>query len=123
MPGSTVSRFRPPRPASGKAWPAGSRGVDFCPATGASRPRRWRGNTLHDDRRLTEIRLDRFLRDRIVPAVYPRSIPLALSSWDVPDEPVPALEAMQHEFTPQEHGAAWGRPWSTRWLRLQGHVP
>jgi len=45
---------------------------------------------LHDDRRLTEVRLDRFLRDRIGPAVYPRSVPLTLSSWDAPDEPVPA---------------------------------
>jgi alpha-mannosidase len=78
---------------------------------------------LHDDRRLTEVRLDRFLRDRIAPAVYPRSIDLTLSSWDVPDEPVPALEALQHTFRPQEHGADWGRPWSTKWLRLQGEVP
>jgi len=78
---------------------------------------------LHDDRRITEVRLDRFLRDRIAPAVYPRSLPLTLSSWDAPDEPVPALEALRHEFTPQEHGAAWGRPWSTKWLRLQGEVP
>ena len=78
---------------------------------------------MHDDRRLTEVRLDRFLRDRIAPAVYPRSIALTLSSWDAPDEPVPALEALRHEFTPQEHGAAWGRPWGTKWLRLQGEVP
>ena len=78
---------------------------------------------MHDDRRLTEVRLDRFLRDRIAPAVYPRSTPLMLSSWDAPGEPVPAVEALRHEFTPQEHGAAWGRPWSTKWLRLQGDVP
>ncbi|XAS64690.1 glycoside hydrolase family 38 C-terminal domain-containing protein [Micrococcaceae bacterium Sec5.8] len=78
---------------------------------------------MHDDRRLTEIRLDRFVRERLVPAIYPRSVPLTLSSWDAPGEPVPALEALQQEFTPQEHGAAWGKPWSTRWLRLQGQVP
>ncbi|MCU1531980.1 MAG: alpha-mannosidase [Arthrobacter sp.] len=78
---------------------------------------------MHDDRRLTEVRLDRFLRDRIIPAVYARSVPLSLSSWDVPDEPVPVLEALRQEFRPQEHGAAWGRPWSTKWLRLQGEVP
>ncbi|SKC02946.1 alpha-mannosidase [Arthrobacter sp. 49Tsu3.1M3] len=78
---------------------------------------------MHDDRRLTEVRLDRFLRDRIGPAVYPRSVPLTLSSWDAPDEPVPVLEALRQEFTPQEHGAAWGRPWSTKWLRLRGEVP
>lgn len=78
---------------------------------------------MHDDRRITEVRLARFVRERINPAVYSRTLPLALSSWDVPDEPVPALEAMRQEFQPQEHGAAWGRPWSTKWLRLQGEVP
>lgn len=78
---------------------------------------------MHDDRRLTEVRLDRFLRERITPAVYARSIALSLSSWDAPDEPVPVAEALQQEFHPQEPGAAWGRPWSTKWLRLQGEVP
>ncbi len=78
---------------------------------------------MHDDRRLTEVRLDRFLRERIKPAVYPRSVPLELSSWEVPDEPVPAMEALRQDFTPREHGTAWGRPWSTLWLRLQGQVP
>jgi alpha-mannosidase len=78
---------------------------------------------LHDDRRLTEVRLDRFLRERIIPAVYPRSAPLELSSWEVPDEPVPVMEALQQDFAPQEHGAPWGRPWSTTWFRLQGEVP
>jgi alpha-mannosidase len=78
---------------------------------------------LHDDRRITEVRLDRFLRERITPAIYGRSVPLELSSWDVPDEPVPVLEALRQEFVPQERGAAWGRPWSTKWLRLQGEVP
>ena len=78
---------------------------------------------MHDDRRLTEVRLDRFVRERIIPAVYPRSVPLTLSSWEVPDEPVPVMDALRQQFTPQEHGAAWGRPWSTKWLRLQGQVP
>jgi alpha-mannosidase len=78
---------------------------------------------LHDDRRITEVRLDRFVRERITPAVYARSIPLRLSSWDVPDEPVTVMEALRHDFLPQEHGAAWGKPWGTKWLRLQGDVP
>ena len=78
---------------------------------------------MHDDRRITEVRLERFVRERIVPAVYSRSLPLALSSWDVPDEPVPALEAMRQDFHPQDHGAPWGKPWGTKWLRLQGEVP
>ncbi|MFF1253629.1 alpha-mannosidase [Pseudarthrobacter sp. NPDC058329] len=78
---------------------------------------------MHDDRRITEVRLERFVRERINPAVYSRSLPLTLSSWDVPDEPVPALEAMRQEFQPQEPCAPWGQPWGTKWLRLQGEVP
>ena len=78
---------------------------------------------MHDDRRLTEVRLDRFLRDRISTAIYTRSIQLSLSRWEVPDEPVPVMEALRQDYQPQEHGAAWGRPWSTTWFRLQGEVP
>ena len=78
---------------------------------------------MHDDRRITEVRLDRFMRERVDTAVYTRSVPLNLSSWDVPDEPVSVMEALRQDFTPLEHGAPWGRPWSTKWLRLQGEVP
>ncbi|MET3141869.1 UNVERIFIED_ORG: alpha-mannosidase [Arthrobacter sp. UYEF10] len=78
---------------------------------------------MHDDRRITEVRLDRFVRERIIPAVYARTVPLNLSSWDAPGEPVPALDALRNHFEPQEHGAAWGKPWGTKWLRLQGDVP
>ncbi|GAA2856804.1 alpha-mannosidase [Paenarthrobacter ilicis] len=78
---------------------------------------------MHDDRRITEQRLDRFVRERILPGIYGRAIPLEMSSWDAPGEPVPAAEAMRQLFTPQEHGAAWGSAWSTKWLRLQGEVP
>ncbi|MDR6685559.1 alpha-mannosidase [Arthrobacter sp. 1088] len=78
---------------------------------------------MHDDRRITEQRLDRFVRERLLPAIYGRSVPLQLSSWDAPGEPVPAAEAMRQLFTPQEPGAPWGKPWSTKWLRLQGEVP
>ncbi len=78
---------------------------------------------MHDDRRITEVRLDRFVRERINPAVYARTVPLNLSSWDAPGEPVPVLDALRNHFEPQEHGAAWGKPWGTKWLRLQGDVP
>ncbi|BCW43759.1 glycoside hydrolase family 38 C-terminal domain-containing protein [Arthrobacter sp. StoSoilB5] len=78
---------------------------------------------MHDDRRITEQRLDRFVRERLLPAIYGRSVPLQLSSWDAPGEPVPAAEAIRQLFTPQEPGAPWGKPWSTKWLRLQGEVP
>ncbi|UZX01999.1 alpha-mannosidase [Arthrobacter sp. CDRTa11] len=78
---------------------------------------------MHDDRRITEVRLDRFVRERVIPAVYTRMVPLTLTSWDVPDEPVTVMEALRQDFLPQEHGAAWGKPWGTKWLRLQGDVP
>lgn len=78
---------------------------------------------MHDDRRITEVRLDRFVRERIIPAVYTRTVPLNLSSWDAPGEPVSVMEALRNTFAPQEHGAAWGKPWGTKWLRLQGDVP
>ena len=57
---------------------------------------------MHDDRRITEVRLDRFLRERIVPAVYSRSVPLALSSWEVPGEPVPVTQALLQDFVPRD---------------------
>ncbi|HAP90566.1 MAG TPA: alpha-mannosidase [Arthrobacter bacterium] len=78
---------------------------------------------MHDDRRITEVRLDRFVRERITPAVYTRTVPLNLSSWDAPGEPVSVMEALRNNFVPQEHGAAWGKPWGTKWLRLTGDVP
>jgi alpha-mannosidase len=78
---------------------------------------------MHDNRRITEVRLERFVRERLYPAIYTRTLPLALSSWDVPGEPVPASEALRQDFAPQAQGAPWGKPWSTKWLRLQGEVP
>ena len=78
---------------------------------------------MHDDRRITEVRLDRFMRERVEPAVYTRSVPLTLTGWDVPDEPVSVMEALRHDFTPLEHGTPWGQPWGTKWLRLRGEVP
>ncbi|MBT2515165.1 glycoside hydrolase family 38 C-terminal domain-containing protein [Arthrobacter sp. ISL-30] len=78
---------------------------------------------MHDDRRITEVRLERFVRERLYPAIYTRTVPLELSSWDAPGEPVPVTEALLQTFVPQRQGAPWGSPWSTKWLRLQGEVP
>ncbi len=50
-------------------------------------------------------------------------VPLQLSSWDAPGEPVPVSEALRQDFAPQQPGAAWGSAWGTKWLRLQGEVP
>jgi alpha-mannosidase len=78
---------------------------------------------MHDDRRLVEERLDRVLRERIRPAKYAASVPLALSVWHVPDEPVPIAEALAARYEPFTVGTAWGRPWSTSWFRATGTVP
>ena len=81
---------------------------------------------MHDDRRQVEERLERMLRHRIRPAVHPESVPLTLTAWDVPDEPVPAAEALAglaNSARPFAVGEQWGRPWSTIWIRAVGEVP
>ena len=49
---------------------------------------------MHDDRRLVEQRVERVLRERIRPAQYAASTPLALEAWHVPGEPVPVTQAL-----------------------------
>ncbi|WP_394941827.1 alpha-mannosidase [Psychromicrobium sp. YIM B11713] len=78
---------------------------------------------MHDDRHLTEARLDRFVRERLDQASYLRSLPLAVSGWDVPDEPVPFSEAILQQYRPVTSGEPWGAPWSTRWLHITGQLP
>ncbi|GLW08136.1 putative glycosyl hydrolase [Microtetraspora sp. NBRC 13810] len=78
---------------------------------------------MHDDRRLTENRIPKFVDERLRPALYGPPIPLELSAWRVPDEPVPVAEALTAEYTPFQVGEGWGAPWATTWLRARGHVP
>ncbi|WP_413250034.1 alpha-mannosidase [Sinomonas flava] len=78
---------------------------------------------MHDDRRIIEARIDRFIRERLQRAVYRRSIPLTAERWDAPGEPVPVAEALRQAFVPVAEGAPWGPPWSTTWLRLTAEVP
>ncbi|MBG0739688.1 alpha-mannosidase [Paeniglutamicibacter antarcticus] len=82
---------------------------------------------MHDDRLLTEARLSRFVRDRLLPAIYIRSVALTVTGWTVPGEPVPFTEATApatvQEYVSVAPGAAWGAPWSTTWLHLTGPVP
>ncbi|TKA09770.1 alpha-mannosidase [Actinacidiphila oryziradicis] len=78
---------------------------------------------MHDDRKQVEGRLDRVLEQRIRPAVYAASIPLTLTAWHVPDEPVPVAEALAADYAPFAVGERWGRPWSTTWIRATGTVP
>jgi alpha-mannosidase len=78
---------------------------------------------MHDDRLLTERRLERVLRERIRPAVHGATVPLQVAAWHVPGEPVPPAEGLAAEYRPFEVGAAWGRPWGTTWFSCHRTVP
>lgn len=78
---------------------------------------------MHDDSRLVLQRITRFLAERISPAVYPQRIPLAVTAWDVPDEPVPFADATAQRFEPFEAGRLWSKPWGTTWFHATGSVP
>ncbi|NSC25298.1 alpha-mannosidase [Streptomyces albus subsp. chlorinus] len=78
---------------------------------------------MHDDRALTEGRLKRVLDERIRPAVHPRSVPLEVTVWHAPGEPVPVAEGLAAEHSPIAVGEKWGAPWGTSWFRVQGTVP
>ncbi|GDY57422.1 hypothetical protein SVIO_080450 [Streptomyces violaceusniger] len=78
---------------------------------------------MHDDRPLVEGRLDRALRQFIRPAQYTARVPLTLSAWRTPGEPVPVAEALTGTYEPFATGTDWGSPWSTWWFRLEGAVP
>ncbi|QLE74943.1 alpha-mannosidase [Streptomyces rectiverticillatus] len=78
---------------------------------------------MHNDRTITEARLKRVLNERIRPAVYPESVPLSVTVWNAPGEPVPVAEGIAAGGAPIEAGAAWGPPWGTSWFTVAGSVP
>ncbi|MFH8568234.1 alpha-mannosidase [Streptomyces sp. NPDC017993] len=78
---------------------------------------------MHDDRLLVEGRLERALGQFIRPAQYAARVPLRLTAWHVPGEPVPVREALRARYEQFAVGDAWGPPWSTSWFRLAGEVP
>ena len=78
---------------------------------------------MHDDSALVEARLNRFVRERLQPAIYRATAPLTVTAWAVPGEPVSFFEAVSHPFTPFTVGSPWGRPWQTVWFHLSGLVP
>ncbi|MCJ1687025.1 glycoside hydrolase family 38 C-terminal domain-containing protein [Rathayibacter sp. VKM Ac-2927] len=78
---------------------------------------------MHQNQKLVEERIARVLTERIVPAVYSATAPVSLRSWTVPDEPVPAAEALAAEYTPFALEQPWGRAWSTWWFEVTGEVP
>jgi alpha-mannosidase len=65
-----------------------------------------------------------FLAERLRPALYPCRIPLEVSAWHLPGEPVPAQVALRADYEPFPVGGAWAhRPWSTSWFTLRATVP
>ena len=79
---------------------------------------------MHDDRSLIEERLARVLRERVVPAIYPLSVPLEAEVWVAPGEPVPVAEGLTAgPREPMRAGDAWGAPWATNWITVRGAVP
>jgi alpha-mannosidase len=78
---------------------------------------------MHDDRKLIEGRVDRVLRERIRPAVYPASVPARIEVWEAPGEPVPVAEGLAAEYRPAQVGDAWGPAWGTTWMRVTAEVP
>ena len=78
---------------------------------------------MYSPTELAEMRsIDRFVRDRLSPAIYRVTAAVSISSWEVPDEPVPFAEVMQKSFHPYNLGEPWGRPWGTVWFHVTGNV-
>lgn len=78
---------------------------------------------MHDRSIHIEARVQRLIAERVHPAVYLHRVPLSLSSWDVPDEPVAFGTAVAQRFVPFSIGSTWGKPWGTVWFHLVGTVP
>jgi alpha-mannosidase len=72
---------------------------------------------------MTGMRLARFVRERLLPAQYPVSVPVEIGEWTVRGEPVPFADAVTREFRPFPVGREWGVPWDTTWFRIRGEVP
>lgn len=78
---------------------------------------------MHDRSALAELRVDRFVRERLESSIHRAAAPLALEHWDAPGEPVTFAEAAAGEYRPIAVGERWGRPWGTTWFRVRGAVP
>ncbi|WP_454049596.1 alpha-mannosidase [Cellulomonas sp. Marseille-Q8402] len=74
-------------------------------------------------------RVQRFVHERLTPALVAARAPLTVTAWTVPGadglpgEPVPFSEAAAQEYAPAPLGTPWGAPWSTTWFRMTGAIP
>jgi alpha-mannosidase len=78
---------------------------------------------MHDTTHHSEIRVERFVRERLAPALERRITPLTIEAWEVPDEPVPFAEAVRQSYSPFAVGMPWSKPWGTTWFHVTGTVP
>jgi alpha-mannosidase len=78
---------------------------------------------MHDDHLLVEQRLRRVLDTRVNPAAYSRSVPLEVSVWHAPGEPVSVAAGISAPQMPARIGEPWGPPWGTSWFHFRGRVP
>ncbi|WP_243076635.1 glycoside hydrolase family 38 C-terminal domain-containing protein [Microbacterium sp. SS28] len=78
---------------------------------------------MHDNREITEGRIDRFVRDILLPALYIETIPLSIGVWDDLDEPLPFAHATGQDYRPIQVPHTWGKAWSTSWFHVTGQVP
>lgn len=78
---------------------------------------------MHDRSKQGEARTAHFLADRLRPALYTGRLPMDVTAWHIPGEPVPVGVALRAEYRPFVVGDAWGGPWSTSWFRLGCEIP
>lgn len=78
---------------------------------------------MHKNSSLVRARIERFVDERIRPAIYRDTAALDLEAWEVPDEPVPFADAIGQRFVPFSTGSTWGKPWGTTWFHVTGTVP
>lgn len=78
---------------------------------------------MHDTTTRTTMRLERFVKDWLEPAVLRETRPLDVEAWTVGGEPVPFADAVAATYAPFAIGTPWGRPWDTTWFHVTGDVP
>lgn len=78
---------------------------------------------MHDRRKSGEARTAHFLASRLRPALYTGRLPMDVTAWHIPGEPVPVDVALRGDYSPFVVGDTWGGPWSTTWFRIGAEIP
>ena len=81
------------------------------------------GRVQLDATALAMLRVRRFTKFRIKPALYCESRPVQVRAWTVGGEPVSFADAVTQTFEHFAIGEPWGRPWDTVWFDVRGEVP